>query len=97
MLLSGIGLVLGGSVKDLGDLHIFVYTKISQQAYELVLLPSPLFSLMAVCSLKVVACCSDYSSIHSSNCSYYYAILGPSCSSDSGMWYLHTDPVVAVN
>ena len=85
MLLSRTGLVLGGSVEDLGDLHIYVYTKISQQAYEPVLLSSPLFSLIAVCSLGVVACCFDYSSIHISNCSYYYDILGPSSSSDSGM------------
>ena len=97
MLLSGTGLVLGGSVEDLGDLHIFVYTKISQQAYEPVLLSSPLFSLMEVCSLGMVACCFDYSSIHSSNCSYYYDILSPSSSYDSGMWYLHIDHVIAVD
>ena len=58
------------------------------------LLPSQLFSLMVVCSLGVVACCSDYSSIHSYDCFDYYASLGPSSGSDSGMCYLHIDPVV---
>ena len=57
--------------------------------------PSPLFSLMEVCLLGVVACCSYYSSIHSSNCSDYYASLGPGSSSD--MCYLHTDLVVMVD
>ena len=33
MPLSGIDLVLGGSVENLGDLHILVYTKISQQVF----------------------------------------------------------------
>ena len=33
MLLSGTDLVLGGSVENLGDLHILVYTKNSQQVF----------------------------------------------------------------
>ena len=32
-LLPGTHLVLGGSVENLGDLHILVYTKISQQVF----------------------------------------------------------------
>ena len=31
--LQGTDLVLGGSVENLGDLHILVYTKISQQVF----------------------------------------------------------------
>ena len=31
--LPGIDLVLGGSVENLGDLHILVFTKISQQVF----------------------------------------------------------------
>ena len=56
--------------------------------------PSPLFSPMAVCSLGVVAYCSDYSSIHSSDCSDYYANLGPSFDSDSDRYYPYTDLIV---
>ena len=33
-LLPGIDLVLGGNVENLGDLHILVYTKISQQVFD---------------------------------------------------------------
>ena len=63
------------------------------------LLPNPLFSLMVVCSLRVVACYSYYSSIHSSDCSDYYANLGLDFDfdSDSGRCYPHTDPVVAAD
>ena len=36
MLLLGTDLVLGGSVENLGDLHILVFTKISQQVFDVV-------------------------------------------------------------
>ena len=58
------------------------------------LLPSPLFSLMEVYSLGVVAYCFDYSSIHSYDCSDYYANLGLGYDSDYDRCYPHTDPVV---
>ena len=65
------------------------------------LIPNPLFSLMAVCSLGVVAYCYDYSFIHSSDCSDYYANLGPGSSfdfdSDSDRCYPHINPIVAVD
>ena len=61
------------------------------------LLPSLIFSLMMVCSLGMVACCSDYSSIHSYDCSDYYASLGLGSGSDSGICYLHIDPVVVAS
>ena len=48
-----------------------------------VLAPS-LLSSQVVHSLGVVACYSDYSSIHSSNCSYYFDYLSiPDLHSDS--------------
>ena len=61
------------------------------------LLPNPHFSLMVVCSLRVMACCYDDSSIHSFDCSDYYANLCPDFDFDSssGRCYPHTDPVVA--
>ena len=63
------------------------------------LLPSLPISLVAVCSLRVVACCYDYSSIHSSNYSDYFANLGLGSGSGSdsgfGMCCLHTGLVVA--
>ena len=34
--LPGIDLVLSGSVENLGDLHILVFTKISQQVFSVV-------------------------------------------------------------
>ena len=63
------------------------------------LLPNPLSSQMAVCSLEVVAYYSSCSSSHSSGCSYYSGYLsnpGPDSNSGtcSNMYYLHTDPVV---
>ena len=61
------------------------------------LLPNPIFSLMAVCSLGVVACCYDYSSIHSYECFDYYANLGLGYGSDFDKCYPHTDPFVAVD
>ena len=49
-----------------------------------VLAPSLLFSQGVVHSLGVVACCSDYSSIHSSDCSDYSDCLSiPDLHSDS--------------
>ena len=59
------------------------------------LLPNLLFSLMAVCSLGEVALYSDCSSIHSSDCSNYFASFGSG--SDSNRYYPHIDPVVAVD
>ena len=53
------------------------------------------FSLMEVCSLGVVACCSNCSSIHNSGCPGYYATLGPY--SDSNNFCSHTDPAVVVD
>ena len=62
-----------------------------------VLAPSLLSSQGAVHSLRVVACYSDYSSIHSSDCSYYSDFLSiPGLDSDfdssicSDMHCLHT-------
>ena len=49
-----------------------------------VLAPSLLFSQGLVHSLRVVACCSDYSSNHNSNCSDYLGYLSiPDLHSDS--------------
>ena len=49
-----------------------------------VLAPSLLFSQGLVHSLGVVACCSDYSSNHNSNCSDYVGYLSiPDLHSDS--------------
>ena len=61
------------------------------------LLPNLLFSLMAVFSLRVMACYSDCSSIHSSDYSDYSTNVGSGSDSDSNRRYPHTDPVVAVN
>ena len=50
------------------------------------LVPSPFFSQKVDHSLGVVACCSDCSSIHNSDCpgySEYYATLGLDSGSDS--------------
>ena len=59
----------------------------------LVLFPNPFFSRLAVCSLGEVAYYSDCSSIHSSNCFYYSAILGLGSDSDSDKCSPHIDPV----
>ena len=58
------------------------------------LLPNLPSSLMAVCSLGVVAYCFDYSSIHSSG---YFAIPTPGSSSGYGNYCLHIGPVVATS
>ena len=58
------------------------------------LLLNPFFSRLAVCSLGKVAYYSDFSSIHSSDCSDYSTILGPGFGSDSDRCYPHTDLVV---
>ena len=63
------------------------------------LLPNPLSSLMAVCSLEVVAYYSGCFSSHNSGCSDYSGYLsnpGPDSDSStcSDMYYLHTVPVV---
>ena len=63
------------------------------------LLPNPLSSQMAVCSLEVVAYYSGCFSSHSSGCSDYSGYLsnpGPDSDSStcSDMYYLHTVPVV---
>ena len=65
------------------------------------LAPSLLSSQGVVHSLKVVACYSDYSSIHSFDCSDYsdcLSIPGLDSNSDSGIYFdmycLHTVPIV---
>ena len=70
------------------------------QAFAQGLVPSPLFSQAVVCSLGVVACCSDCSSIHNLDCSDYsgsdyYATLGLDFGSDS--WFPHTDPIAVAD
>ena len=72
-----------------------------KSSYELRLLPNPLSSQVAACSLEVVAYYSGYSSNHSSGCSDYFGYLSnPSLDSDydsstrSNMNYLHIVPVV---
>ena len=68
-----------------------------KSSYELKLLPNPLSSQVAVCSLEVVAYYSGCSSSHSSNCSDYSSYLsnlGLVSDSDSDMYYLHTVPAV---
>ena len=52
---------------------------------------------MVVCSLRVVACYSDYSSFHSPDCFDYSSSLGPGFGSDSYRCYLHTDFVVVTD
>ena len=53
------------------------------------------FFLVAVHSLRVVACCSNCSSIHNSDCSDYYATRGLDSGSDNCC--SHTDPVVVAD
>ena len=67
--------------------------------FKLVLIPNPLFSLMAVFLLRVVSYCFDYSSIHSSDCYDYYASLGPGfgSDSDSNRCYPHTNLIVGAD
>ena len=69
-----------------------------RQAFELGLVPSPLFSLRVVRSLEAMACCSDCFSIHNSDCSDYsdyYPTLALDSSSDSCC--SHTDPTVVTD
>ena len=72
-----------------------------KSSYGLRLLPNPLSSQMAACSLEVVAYYSGCSSSHNSSCSDYSGYLsnpGLDSYSDSStcsdMYYLHTVPVV---
>ena len=72
-----------------------------KSSYELRLLPNPLSSQVAACSLEVVAYYYGCSSSHSFGCSDYSSYLSnPSLDSDSDsgtfsdMYYLHTIPVV---
>ena len=72
-----------------------------KSSYKLRLLPNPLSSQVAACSLEVVAYYSGCSSNHSSGCSNYSGYLsnpGLDSDSDSGncsdMYYLHTVLVV---
>ena len=67
-----------------------------KSSYELRLLPNPLSSQVAACSLEVVAYYFDCSSSHNSGCSDYSGYLsnlGPDSDIDSGtcsdMYYLH--------
>ena len=68
-----------------------------KSSYELRLLPNPLSSQVAACSLEVVAYYSGCFSIHNSGCFDYSSYLSkPGPDSDSGsstcsdMYYLHT-------
>ena len=72
-----------------------------KSSYGLRLLPNPLSSQVATCSLKVVAYYSGCSSNHSFNCSDYFGYLsnpGLDFDTDSGTcsntYYLHTVPDV---
>ena len=68
-----------------------------KSSYELRLLPNPLSSNVAACSLEVVAYYFSCSSNHSSGCSDYSGYLSnPGLNSGScfEMYYLHTVPVV---
>ena len=70
-----------------------------KSSYEPRLLPNPLSSQVAACSLEVMAYYSGCSSSHSSDCSYYSGYLSnPGPDSDSGtcsdMYYLHIVPAV---
>ena len=58
------------------------------------LILSSFFSREVVHSLRVVACCSDCSSIHNSDCFDYYATLGSDFGSDS---CCHTDPAIVTD
>ena len=62
------------------------------------LVPSPTFSREVIRSVRVVACCSDCSSIHNPDCSDYsdyYATLGLNFGYDSCC--SHTNPVAVAN
>ena len=68
-----------------------------KSSYELRLLPNPLSSRVAACSLEVVAYYSGCSSSHNWGCSDYSGYLsnpGPDSDSDSStcsdLYYLHT-------
>ena len=50
--LSGTNLVLGGNVENLGDLHILVYTKISQQMHQFLIILKPIWSSHHVGKLR---------------------------------------------
>ena len=72
-----------------------------KSSYGLRLLPNPLSSQVAACSLEVVAYYSGCSSSHSSNCSNYFGYLsnpGLDFDSDSSTcsdtYYLHIVPTV---
>ena len=72
-----------------------------KSSYELRLLPNPLSSQVAACSLEVVVYYFGCSSIHSSDFSHYSGYLSnPGLDSDSDSstcsdtYYLHTVPVV---
>ena len=72
-----------------------------KSSYELRLLPNPLSSQVAACSLEVVAYYFGCSSSHSSGCSDYSGYLfnpGLDSDSDSGtcfdIYYLHNVPAV---
>ena len=73
-----------------------------KSSYEPRLLPNPLSSQVATCSLEVVAYYSGCSSSHNSSCYDYSGYLsnpGPDSNSDSGtcfdMYYLHIVPSIA--
>ena len=61
------------------------------------LLPSLIFSLIMVCSLGLVACYFDYSSIENSYYFGYYASLGFGSGFDYDRGYLYTDPVIVAD
>ena len=68
-----------------------------KSSYELRLLPNPVFSQVAACSLEVVTYYSGCSSSHCSDCSNYSSYLsnpGPDSGTCSDMYYLHTVYVV---
>ena len=68
-----------------------------KSSYGLRLLPNPLSSQVAVCSLEVVAYYSGCSSSHSFGCSNYSGYLsnpGLDYDSDSDMYYLNIVPTV---
>ena len=66
-----------------------------KSSYELRLLPNPLSSQVAACSLEVVANYSGCSSSHSSDCSDYSGYLSnPSLDSDAGSDTYYTVPTI---
>ena len=72
-----------------------------KSSYELRLLPNPLSSQVAACSLEMVAYYCGCFSSHNSGCSHYSGYLsnpGPDSNYDSGtcsdMYYLYTVPTV---